>query len=166
MTQSVEDAPTLLQTKLALLGKKLGIFSVGISIIVVLAGWLMGKDLLEIFLTAVSLAVAVVPEGLPAVVTITLALGIKTMAKQKALLRKLQAAETLGSATIICTDKTGILTKNQMTVKKVWLPSGMVDVTGGGYDPTGHFEKEKKRLEITEQTDLLMLLQGLLCWKK
>ena len=118
MMQSVEAEATPLQKKLAILGKKLGIYSVAISILVALTGWLLGKDLVEMFLTGVALAVAVVPEGLPAVVTITLALGIKAMAKQKALLRRLQAAETLGAATTICTDKTGTLTQNQMTVKR------------------------------------------------
>jgi Ca2+-transporting ATPase len=162
MTQRVKEEITPLQKKLAVLGKKLGLFSVGISIIVALVGWLMGKDLMEMFLTGVSLAVAVVPEGLPAVVTITLTLGIKAMAKQKALLRRLQAAETLGAATTICTDKTGTLTQNQMTVTKIWLPSGMIDVTGSGYDPAGHFEKEGKRLDYHHHKELLMLLQSAL----
>ncbi len=162
MTQSVKEEATPLQKKLATLGKKLGIFSVGISVLVALVGWLLGKDLMEMFLTGVSLAVAVVPEGLPAVVTITLALGIKAMAKQKALLRKLQAAETLGAATIICTDKTGTLTQNQMTLKKIWLPSGEIEVTGGGYDPAGHFEKEGKKIDYTQDKDLLMLLKSAL----
>ncbi len=162
MTQSVKTEATPLQKKLAILGKKLGIFSVGISILVAISGWLLGKDLMEMFLTGISLAVAVVPEGLPAVVTITLALGIKAMAKQKALLRKLQAAETLGAATIICTDKTGTLTKNQMTLKKISLATGMIDVTGGGYDPAGHFEKDGEKINYHDNQDLLMLLQSAL----
>ncbi len=162
MTQSVKTEPTPLQKKLAILGKKLGIFSVGISVLVAVSGWLLGKDLMEMFLTGVSLAVAVVPEGLPAVVTITLALGIKAMAKQKALLRKLQAAETLGAATIICTDKTGTLTKNQMTLKKISLATGMIEVTGGGYNPAGHFEKDGKKIDYHHDKDLLMLLQSAL----
>ncbi len=162
MTQSVKEEPTPLQKKLAILGKKLGLFSVGISILVAVVGWLLGKDLMEMFLTGVSLAVAVVPEGLPAVVTITLALGIKAMAKQKALLRKLQAAETLGAATTICTDKTGTLTQNQMTLKKIWLASGEIDVTGEGYDPAGHFEQDGKKIDYHDNKDLLMLLQSAL----
>lgn len=162
MTQDVKTEPTLLQKKLAVLGKKLGLYSVVISILVALLGWLLGKDLLEMFLTGVALAVAVVPEGLPAVVTITLALGIKAMAKEKALLRHLQAAETLGAATIICTDKTGTLTQNQMTVKKIWLASGEIEVTGSGYDPAGHFESKGKRIEYKSNPDLLMLLKSAL----
>ena len=162
MTQSIREEVTPLQKKLALLGKKLGIFSVGISILVALSGWLMGKEMMEMFLTGISLAVAVVPEGLPAVVTITLALGIKAMSKQKALIRRLQAAETLGAATTICTDKTGTLTQNQMTLTKIWIPSGMIDVTGGGYDPAGHFEKKGKRIKHHHNKELLMLLQSAL----
>ncbi len=165
MTQNVETEPTPLQKKLAILGKKLGLYSVGISVLVALIGWLLGKDLLEMFLTGVALAVAVVPEGLPAVVTITLALGIKAMAKKKALLRRLQAAETLGAATIICTDKTGTLTQNQMTVKKIWLASSKeIDVTGSGYDPAGHFEVDGKKFDYKHDPDLLMLLKtALIC---
>ncbi len=162
MTQSVETEATPLQKKLAVLGRKLGIYSIAISILVALIGWLLGKDLLEMFLTGVALAVAVVPEGLPAVVTITLALGIKAMAKQKALLRRLQAAETLGAATTICTDKTGTLTQNQMTVKKIWLPSKEIDVTGSGYDPAGHFESNEEKIDYKNNPDLLMLLKSAL----
>ena len=162
MTQSVDQETTPLQKKLAVLGRKLGFYSIAISILVAVAGWLLGKDLLEMFLTGVALAVAVVPEGLPAVVTITLALGIKAMAKQKALLRRLQAAETLGAATTICTDKTGTLTQNQMTVKKIWLPSGEVTVTGTGYDPAGHFERSGKKIDYESHNDLLMLLKSAL----
>jgi Ca2+-transporting ATPase len=162
MTQSVKTEATPLQKKLAVLGKKLGIYSVAISILVALIGWMFGKDMFEMFLTGVALAVAVVPEGLPAVVTITLALGIKAMAKQKALLRRLQAAETLGAATTICTDKTGTLTQNQMTVEKIWLPSGNIVVTGSGYDPAGHFEVDEKKIDYKSNKDLMMLLKSAL----
>ncbi len=164
MTQIVEVGETPLQKKLAVLGKKLGIYSISISILVALIGWMLGKDLLEMFLTGVALAVAVVPEGLPAVVTITLALGIKAMAKEKALLRRLQAAETLGAATTICTDKTGTLTQNQMTVKRIWLFSKELEVTGSGYDPAGHFQSNKTKIDYKNDPDLLMLLKSaLLC---
>ena len=162
MTQSVETEPTPLQKKLAVLGKQLGIYSVAISVLVALTGWLLGKDLVEMFLTGIALAVAVVPEGLPAVVTITLALGIKAMAKEKALLRRLQAAETLGAATTICTDKTGTLTQNQMTVTKIWLASAEIEVTGSGYDPAGHFEHNKEKIDYKNSPDLVMLLKSAL----
>ncbi|MCX6075881.1 MAG: HAD-IC family P-type ATPase [Campylobacterales bacterium] len=160
MTQNVEAEPTPLQKKLAVLGKKLGIYSVAISIFVAIVGLLLGKGLLEMFLTGVALAVAVVPEGLPAVVTITLALGIKAMAKEKALLRRLQAAETLGAATTICTDKTGTLTQNQMTVKKIWLLGTEIEVTGNGYDPAGHFEVAGEKFDYKKSKNLLLLLKS------
>jgi Ca2+-transporting ATPase len=164
MMQSVKKEVTPLQKKLAVLGMKLGIYSVVISILVALIGWLFGKDLFEMFLTGVALAVAVVPEGLPAVVTVTLALGIKAMAKHKALLRRLPAAETLGAVTTICTDKTGTLTKNQMTVKKIWLAGREIEVTGGGYDPAGHFESEGERVDYQSDAELQLLLKSaLLC---
>ncbi len=164
LTSEVERTPTPLQRKLAMLGKKLGILSVAISALVAIVGYLFGKDLMEMFLTGVSLAVAVVPEGLPAVVTITLALGVKAMVRRHALLRRLQAAENLGSANVICTDKTGTLTQNQMTVKKIWMFGGEVDVTGSGYDPAGHFEVDGRKINYKGRKDLLLLLKtGLLC---
>ncbi|WP_201352626.1 HAD-IC family P-type ATPase [Hydrogenimonas urashimensis] len=164
LTSEVKQTKTPLQKKLALLGKKLGILSVAISALVAIVGYLFGKDLMQMFLTGVSLAVAVVPEGLPAVVTITLALGVKAMVRQHALLRRLQAAENLGSANVICTDKTGTLTQNQMTVKKIWTFAGSVDVTGSGYDPAGHFEMNGERVNYKKRPDLLLLLKtGLLC---
>jgi len=164
LTQTVGRELTPLQHKLAALGKQLGILAIGISIAVAFTGWLMGKPMLEMFMTGVSLAVAVVPEGLPAVVTVTLALGVRAMVRRRALLRRLQAGETLGAATVICTDKTGTLTQNQMTVQRIWLPSGELQVTGTGYDPAGHFEKDGKKIDYHQHHDLLALLEtGLRC---
>ncbi len=156
LTQSVGAEATPLQKKLARLGTWLGLIAVGISVVVALSGWLLGQDLEEMFFTGVSLAVAVVPEGLPAVVTITLALGIRRMVGRKALLRRLQAAETLGAATVICTDKTGTLTQNEMTVRRVWVPSGVIEATGVGYAPdSGSFTTEEGAPELEELTALL-----------
>ena len=164
LTQTVGEEKTPLQRKLATLGKLLGLFSIAVSALVALAGLALGKPLVEMFLTGISLAVAVVPEGLPAVVTITLALGIRNMVRRRALLRRLQAAEALGAATVICTDKTGTLTRNEMTVTRVWLPAGEVAVTGVGYDPEGHFEIDGARAAHDERADLLALLEcGLVC---
>lgn len=164
LTQSVGEEATPLQRKLARLGKQLGIASVALAVGMALTGLLLGRPLLEMFLTGVSLAVAVVPEGLPAVVTITLALGIRAMVRRNALLRRLQAAETLGSATVICTDKTGTLTRNEMTVQRAWLPSGEVAVTGLGYRPEGRFERDGQPVEPGQRPDLYALLEtGLRC---
>ncbi|SMP42740.1 Ca2+-transporting ATPase [Neorhodopirellula lusitana] len=164
LTETIGRDTTPLQQKLSVLGKQLGIAAVLISIVVALAGWMMGKPLMEMFFTAVSLAVAVVPEGLPAVVTLTLALGVREMVRRKVLLRRLRAAEGLGAATVICTDKTGTLTQNQMTVQRIWLAAGEVEVTGVGYDPAGHFEVGKKKIDYRDRSDLLALLRsGLQC---
>lgn len=164
LTQTVGEEPTPLQRKLGVLGKQLGILAIGISIVVGTTGWLLGKSLLEMFLTGVSLAVAVVPEGLPAVVTITLALGIRAMVGRRALLRRLQAAETLGAATVICTDKTGTLTQNEMTVQRIWLPAGEIEVSGTGYAPSGDFGVNGHKIAPDNRHDLLTLLEtGLRC---
>jgi Ca2+-transporting ATPase len=158
LTESVSTEKTPLQHKLGRLGKYLGIFSIAISVLVAFIGIFTGKSIISMFFTGISLAVAVVPEGLPVVVTITMALGIRAMAKQRALLRRLQAAETLGSATIICTDKTGTLTKNEMTVTEIWLPAGKINITGIGYEPIGHFEVHHQKIDPQKRSDLLTLL--------
>jgi Ca2+-transporting ATPase len=139
LTSSIGEEPTPLQRNLAKLGRQLGLAAVAISVAVALIGWLAGKPLVQMFLTGVSLAVAVVPEGLPAVVTITLALGVRAMARRRALVRRLQAAEALGATTVLCTDKTGTLTRNEMTVRRIWLADGSVEVEGSGYLPAGGF---------------------------
>ncbi len=164
LTQSVGQEITPLQHRLGVLGRQLGLLAVGVSLLVVAAGLALGKSALQMFFVGVSLAVAVVPEGLPAVVTIALALGIRAMARRRALVRRLSAAETLGAASVICTDKTGTLTQNEMTVTRIWLPAATVAVTGTGYDPAGHFECDGERFEYRERHDLLDLLRaGLIC---
>lgn len=117
---SAEEGETPLQTKLNKLGKTLGIVALIICFVIFGIGLLYGKDVIEMFLTAVSLAVAAIPEGLPAVSTIVLAIGVQRMVKKNAIVKKLPAVETLGSATVICSDKTGTLTQNKMTVEKIY----------------------------------------------
>ncbi len=143
MIQAIESEPTPLQKKLAAFGALLvKLCAVLVALVFVLQWWRAGwhlHDLGEIFLTAVSLAVAAIPEGLPAVVTIALALGVQRMVKRHALIRKLPSVETLGCATVICSDKTGTLTRNEMTVQVVVAGGQQYEVSGVGYVPEGEF---------------------------
>ncbi len=126
---SEPEEATPLQTKLESLGKQLGLIVLFICAIVFAAGFLRGNSIVEMFLVAISLAVAAIPEGLPAVVTITLAIGLTRMARKRAIVRRLASVETLGSATIICSDKTGTLTQNKMTVRKVFYNNRPADIS-------------------------------------
>jgi Ca2+-transporting ATPase len=148
MLQSVEEEETPLQRRLDQLGKTLGYACLVISGLVFVSGLIEGGDPLDMFMIAVSLAIAAVPEGLPAVVTISLALGMQEMIKRHALIRKLSSVETLGSATVICSDKTGTLTQNAMTVTRVWVDNETLEITGGGYSPEGEFRKDGKTVNI------------------
>lgn len=134
---AVPVEPTPLQRRLEQFGHVLLALSLGIVLVVFGLGVWRGEPLFDMFLTAVSLAVAAIPEGLPAIVTTTLALGVMRMVKRHALIRRLPAVETLGAATVICTDKTGTLTKNEMTVTQVALDDRVIEVTGEGYAPAG-----------------------------
>jgi Ca2+-transporting ATPase len=183
MIQSYEDEDTPLQQKLQHLGKVLGTACLAICAVVLVYGlfrdarlidvfeigfwnWLQAeqKDIINLFMTAVSLAIAAVPEGLPAIVTICLALGMQQMIKRHALIRKLPAVETLGCATVICSDKTGTLTQNEMTVVQGWTAGKRFKVTGEGYNPTGQFLLDDKPFDSAADPDGKLLLQGaLLC---
>jgi Ca2+-transporting ATPase len=172
MIQSVEEEDTPLQKKLDQLGKTLGIASLAVCGLVFIVGLLrpvvLGQNVTdwlahikELFMLAVSLAIAAVPEGLPAVVTICLALGMQEMVKRHALIRRLPAVETLGSATVICSDKTGTLTQNQMTVTRIWVDGQLYEVTGRGYAPKGEFLQEDGRpLDMDEHPVLRSVLWG------
>ncbi len=141
LLQRYEPEPTPLQRRLAELGKVLVLVCLGIVAVIFTLQLARGGKLLETLLISVSLAVAAVPEGLPAVVTLTLALGLQRMVKRNALVRKLPSVETLGSVTVICSDKTGTLTRNEMTVREIVTGGERFQVTGGGYAPHGEFLK-------------------------
>jgi len=183
MLQSYKEEPTPLQQKLNQLGRLLGIISLVICGIIFLIGILRDTDpmmalrdgfmayldahqydIIGLFMTAVSLAIAAVPEGLPAVVTICLALGMQRMVSRHALMRKLPAVETLGSATVICSDKTGTLTQNEMTVVRGWAGGKTFQVTGEGYRPSGQFLRAGEPLDPSADIAVSLLLHGaLLC---
>lgn len=162
LIEEVKEEATPLQKKLRVFGKNLGILILGISGIVIVGGILRSYPASDMILTGIALAVAAIPEGLPAVVTITLALGLQKLSKENALVRRLPAVETLGSTSVICADKTGTLTKNEMTVRSVWYGGREVEVTGEGYSPQGEFLYNKKRIELEEDLKLLLRI-GALC---
>ncbi|MEN8434811.1 calcium-translocating P-type ATPase, PMCA-type [Clostridium septicum] len=148
MLDAEEDDTTPLQKKLAELGKVLGFAAVGISLVMFIVSMLQGRDFMEMFMTSISLAVAAIPEGLPAIVAIVLALGVQRMIKENAIIRKLPAVETLGSVNIICSDKTGTLTINKMTVKKYFANEKL---------------KNLDEVDIKESTSKLLVEGMILC---
>lgn len=160
MLQEQKRELTPLQKKLNQVGKNLGIIILAIVVIVVLLGYWRGIPFFDMFLTGISLAVAAVPEGLPAVVTIVLALGVQQMIKKNAIIRRLPAVETLGATTVICSDKTGTLTQNQMTVQRLILPEREIEVEGVGYQPTGHFMEGINIINPCDYETLSLLLKA------
>ena len=165
MLRGVEQGKTPLQVRLEALGKTLAAAAIVIVIIVFVAGVLRGNPVEEMLLTAISLAVAAVPEGLPAVITIALSLGASRMVRRRALIRRLPAVETLGSVTTICSDKTGTLTRNEMTVTTIALPGhDDVHVTGVGYQPVGDFMINGQIISPLNDDSLARILKaGALC---
>lgn len=163
LLQTTETLVTPLQLRLEQLGKMLIAVALLLTALVVVIGLLQGHELNTMFLSGVSLAVAAIPEGLPAIVTVALALGVQRMIKRKGIVRKLPAVETLGCASVICSDKTGTLTQNKMTVTKLWSGGRYWDVTGTGYEPSGEFLENGKSVLPEQNRELAQLLSfGLL----
>ena len=163
-TLRAPDDETPLQKKLDAFGKFLGYVFVAICGVIFLIGVLRGTPLFEMFITTLALAVAAVPEGLLASITIALTFGVSRMANKRAIIRRLTAVEGLGSVTVICSDKTGTLTVNEMTVKRVWTFEREISVTGEGYDSKGEFLSGSKKTDISRFQDIQRALKaGLLC---
>ena len=168
MLQEYEEEQTPLQRKLEEFGKYLGILCIVVCAIVFALGIYNGyrdgtldaHEIQLMLMTAISLAVAAIPEGLPAVVTIVLALGMQRMVKKNSIVKKLHAVETLGSTTVICSDKTGTLTQNQMTVVKVFAGENMFDVSGEGYNPLGQYSRNGAAVDVRSGQELDLLLKG------
>jgi Ca2+-transporting ATPase len=160
MIQQIEDTTTPLQQKLKEFGKIIIVVVFILVGLIFMIGYLRGEEVLGLFLTAVSLAVAAIPEGLPAVVTIALALGVQRMVKRHCIIRKLPSVETLGCTSVICSDKTGTLTKNEMTVQVVYHAGQYFNITGIGYAPEGDFMQDNHKIETSSFPGLIKLISG------
>lgn len=158
LLQNVETGQTPLQANLKKVGRLLAIAALGIVAAIVALGLYRGQPFIDMVIFGIALAVAVVPEALPAVVTTSLVIGVRRMARRQALMRRLAAVETLGSTSIICSDKTGTLTKDEMTVRQLWVASTLYEVSGAGYTPQGEFFHDGKQVETTDA--MLLLLQA------
>ncbi len=156
MLEAVETSKTPLQENLDRVGHTLARAAVVVVIIIVALGLFRGQPFIEMFIFGVALAVAVVPEALPAVVTISLALGVKRMVRRNALVRRLPAVETLGSTSVICSDKTGTLTRDEMTTRRLFVGGRLLEVSGTGYEPRGAFSMNGTAVEPNEPLSLLL----------
>ncbi len=171
MLSQTTDLETPLTKKLALIGKYLTIGIVAITVVIMIVGTLraLGQGILlftalkDSLIFAIALAVGAIPEGLPAVVTIALAIGVQRMAKRKAIIRKLPAVETLGSTTVICSDKTGTLTRNEMTVNELWNVKNSIQLTGVGYHLSGIFKHNGSELTSLPEEIKVLLKNAVLC---
>ncbi|RLI42189.1 ATPase [Candidatus Bathyarchaeota archaeon] len=169
MVQTAEEERTPLQRKLDRFASKLAKLVVGVCVLifaleafeVAMYGWKV-EGFIQAFMSSIALAISAVPEGLPAIVTITLALGAREFAKRNAIVRRLASAETLGAVTVICSDKTGTLTKGEMTVRKIYVNDKVIEVTGVGYEPKGKFIIGNDAIKPEEDLSLLLRI-GALC---
>jgi magnesium-transporting ATPase (P-type) len=160
MMAEVEGLATPLTRQMAAFGKVLSLVIIGMAAVMFLLGWLLyGFGLKELFSAAIGFAVAAIPEGLPAIMTITLAIGVQRMVQRNAITRKLTAVETLGSVTVICSDKTGTLTRNEMTVRHLVTRGGQYDVEGIGYSPKGKILRDGQEASIATNQDLQALVE-------
>ena len=160
---TTEQKTTPLENRLIHLGKILIVIVLALTAMIVAIGVIQGNPLYHMFLAGISLAVAAIPEGLPAIVTVALSLGVQRMIKRKSIVRKLSAVETLGCATIICSDKTGTITENEMTVKQIFLNDEIIHVSGDGYQLDGHFYQNEEEVTSSYPNLASMLTYGMIC---
>jgi len=166
MLEAASEDPTPLEREIERVGKTLGLAVIGIALVVVATILLISDvqssgDLVAVLLLGVSLAVAAVPEGLPAILSVVLALGVQRMARRNAIVKKLSSVETLGSASVICSDKTGTLTRSEMTIERVFTASGLTRITGVGYAPLGRVERDGRELgEGPLRAEQIVVLSG------
>jgi len=164
MIEEAEDRKTPLQISLDKTGKWIGIFALVMCAAIATFGVAKGYEAVDMLIWGAALAVAVIPEALPAVVTISLALGVRRMVKRHALIRNLPAVETLGSTSVICSDKTGTLTRDEMTARRIWADGRVIDIGGAGYAPEGDFSVNGKAIDPAQDDSLRTLLHiGTLC---
>jgi Ca2+-transporting ATPase len=156
MLETVEVGRSPLQENLDRVGRLLAWAAVVVVVLIVILGLMHGRPLLEMFIFGIALAVAVVPEALPAVVTVSLAIGVQRMVRRNALIRRLPAVETLGSTSVICSDKTGTLTKDEMTARKIFTAGDLWEISGAGYEPDGGFTLNGKSVEPSEPLKFLL----------
>lgn len=164
MVQMTEEEETPLEKRMASVGKWIGILSIAVCLIVAAIGIFEGRNPLDMILWGISLAVAAVPEALPAIVTGALAIGMYRMAKVNTIVRRLPAVETLGCTSVICSDKTGTMTKGEMTVQRIYTNDKAIKVSGVGYEPEGEFLFEDKKIDPAQEDELVTLLKvAILC---
>jgi Ca2+-transporting ATPase len=157
--QETKPPATPLQRNVARLGRYIGGLVLGIVLALIGLGISRGYGFEDIFTLGIAAAVSLIPEGLPVMVTVVLALGMRRMAKRNALIRKLAAVETMGAVTVICSDKTGTLTESEMTLREIYLDGRQIEITGGGYQPEGEFREEGRTLEPKKDEDLFLVLK-------
>ncbi len=164
LIQETEKVESPLHQQTRTLGQRLGFLALGVAILTVILGAIRSLAIEDVLLFALASAVSSIPEGLPAVLTITLAVGVNHMARRNAIIRKLYAVDTLGAATVICSDKTGTLTTNEMTVQEIAIGDQHFEVTGAGFEPRGRFRHDGEVIDPTAREDLRIALQaGALC---
>ena len=163
MVQVTEEEETPLEKRMASVGKWIGILSIAVCLAVAFIGIIEGRNILDMILWGISLAVAAIPEALPAVVTGALAIGMYRMAKVNTIVRRLPAVETLGCTSVICSDKTGTMTKGEMTVQRIYVSDQTIKVSGVGYEPEGDFLLEDRKIEPTDENLRTVLKIAVLC---